>query len=74
MATTEITINLPMGLSEDEAKLLLAMKLFELQKITLGQAAKMAGFSKRAFMEILGNYQVPVFNYSPQELQEELGL
>ena len=45
-------------LSKDKTKLLLAIKLFDLQKITLGQAAKMAGFSKRAFMEILGNHHL----------------
>ncbi|MGH9762901.1 MAG: UPF0175 family protein [Blastocatellia bacterium] len=67
-------VALPPNLSEPEAKLLLAIKLYEVEKISLGQAAKLAGFSKRAFMEILGQYKVPVFNYSPEELRAELGL
>ncbi len=74
MNTTELKLNLPPGLSEDEAKLLLAIKLYEVSKISLGQAAQMAGFSKRAFMEILGRYKIPIFAYSPEELREELGL
>lgn len=74
MSAVEITIDLPPGLSEDEAKLFLAIKLYEVGKASLGQAARLSGFSKRAFMEILGRYHVPVFNYSPEELRQELGL
>ena len=58
-------------MSQEEAKLLFAVKLYEVGKVSLGQAAKLAGFSKRAFMEVLGRYQVPVFNYSAEELREE---
>lgn len=74
MNTVEMKVNLPPNLSEDEARILFAIKLFEVGKVTLGQAAKLAGFSKRAFIEILGRYKVPVYNYSPEELREELGL
>ena len=74
MSVAELTVTLPPSLSADEAKLLLAVKLYEHGKASLGQAAKLAGFSKRAFMEILGRYQVPVFDYSPAELRGELGL
>ena len=48
--------------------------MYEVGKISLGQAAKMAGFSKRAFLEILDSYKIPVFNYSADDLREELGL
>ncbi|MCT7994228.1 UPF0175 family protein [Laspinema olomoucense] len=74
MNVSELKVNLPPGLSEDEAKLLLAIKLYEVSKVSLGQAAQLAGYSKRSFMEILGKYQVPIFAYSPEELREELGL
>jgi predicted HTH domain antitoxin len=74
MNTVEMTVTLPSTLSEDEARLLLAIKLYEVGKVSLGQGAKMAGLSKRSFMEMLGRYQVPIFNYSPEELREELGL
>ncbi|MCT7977996.1 UPF0175 family protein [Laspinema olomoucense] len=74
MNVSELKVNSPPGLSEDEAKLLLAIKLYEVSKVSLGQAAQLAGYSKRSFMEILGKYQVPIFAYSPEELREELGL
>lgn len=74
MSTTDLRVDLPEGLSDDEAKVLLAIKLYEIDKATLGQAAQLAGYSKRAFMEVLGHHKIPVFNYSPEELRRELGL
>jgi len=71
---SELRVKLPPNLSEDEAKLLLAVKLYELGKVSLGQAARLAGFSKRTFMEMLGRYRVPIFNYAPEELRQETGL
>ena len=74
MSTGELRVTLPFSLSEDEARLLLAVKLYEVSKISLGQAAKLAGFSRRAFMDVLGRYHVPVFDYAPEELQDEIEL
>jgi predicted HTH domain antitoxin len=74
MSTGELRVTLPFGLSEDEARLLLAVKPYEVGKTSLGQAAKLAGFSKRAFMDVLGRYHVPVFDYAPEELQDEIEL
>ena len=71
MSTTLLEVDLPPNLSEEEVKLLLAVKLYEVGKASLGQAAKLAGFSKRAFIEVLGHHKVPVFNYSPEELRQE---
>ena len=66
MSTIELKVDLPANLSSDEAKLLLAIKLYEVGKASLGQAAKLAGYSKRAFIEVLGRYRVPIFNYDPK--------
>jgi predicted HTH domain antitoxin len=74
MRTGELRVILPFSLSEDEARLLLAIKLYEVGKVSLGQAAKLAGFSKRAFMEVLGRYHVPLFDYSPDESRQEVDL
>lgn len=74
MDTSELRIPLPFSLSEDEAKLLVAIKLYEVGKVSLGQAAKLAGFSKRAFMDVLGQHHIPIFNYSPEELRQEIDL
>ncbi|MGK7961587.1 hypothetical protein [Crocosphaera sp.] len=40
MNISELKIELPTGLSQEEAKLLFAIKLYEDHKITLGQAAR----------------------------------
>ena len=52
--------------------MLLATKLYEQGKLSLGQAAELAGYSKRTFMELLGRYNVPVFNYDAGELTNDL--
>lgn len=68
-----LTINIPdnLDLEDKEAKMLLASKLFEKGKITLGQAAELAGYSKRTFMELLKDYDVSIFNYSSDELEKD---
>ncbi len=72
--TVELTLDLPSNMTKDEAQTLLAVKLFETERVSLGQAARIAGYSKRAINEILGKNNVPVINYSPDDLREELGL
>ncbi len=71
---SELIIELPPEVQNEEAKLLLMIKLFETGKLSLGQAAKFAGYSKRAFMELLGKYGVPVFDYPDTELEGEINL
>ena len=65
-------VELPPEVTEEEARLLLAIKLYEVGRLSLGQAAKLAGYSKRTFIELLGRYGIPVVAYSPEELREEV--
>ena len=65
---------LPPELSVDEARLLLAVQLFEDDRVSLGRAAEIAGYSRRAFHEILGHRGVPVIDYPAADLDAELGL
>ncbi len=74
MSAIAVKIMLPLSISEDDVKLFLAIKLFEVGKVSLGQAAKLAGFSKRTFIDVLGQYHIPVCNYSVEELRQEVGL
>lgn len=67
-----INLELPITVSENEARVLFAVKLFEAGRVSLGQAARLAGFSKRSFMEVLGQHRVPVFNYDSEDLVEEV--
>lgn len=70
----KIVIHLPdtVDLTPKETVTLLAAQLYELGKLSLGQAAEMAGYSKRTFMELLGNYGVSIFNYPAEELENDL--
>ncbi|BAZ81556.1 MAG: UPF0175 family protein [Sphaerospermopsis kisseleviana] len=70
----ELRLELPANISIDEAQLLLTVKLFESGKLSLGQAAKLAGYSKSTYIELLGKMGVPVINYPPEELEQEMNL
>ncbi len=72
MNATAVKMQLPVSITEEDVRLLLALKLFEVGKVTLGQAARIANFSKRAFIDILGHYKIPVCNYDADELQQEI--
>ncbi len=72
MHSHQLKIELPASLAIDEVRVLLAVKLYVAERVSLGQAAKISGFSKRAFMEILGRHRIPVFRYSPEDLRQEL--
>lgn len=68
-----ISLNLPeINIREDEVKLLLAMKLFEDGLISIGKAAEIAGYSEKAFVEILIKRGVPPIKYSKLDLDKEL--
>ena len=69
---SQLTVALPGSVTEVEAKLCLAMKLFEVGRISCGQAAELAGYSKRTFLELLGKHGIAVFDYAPNELTDDL--
>ena len=69
-----IQVNLPDGLkiTEFELTMLLAAKLFESGLISSGQGAEMVGLSKQAFIELLVKYEVSVFQYDINEIEEDI--
>lgn len=56
---------------EEEARYLLALKLYELGKISSGKAAKMAGLSRVEFLMRLKKYKVSPFQMDLEEILEE---
>lgn len=70
----ELKIELPLNISMDEARLLLTVKLFETGKLSLGKATKLAGYSKRTFIELLSKMGVPVIDYAAEDLEREISL
>ena len=69
-----IQLHIPdtVDLNDREAKMLLASRLYEKGKLTPDQAAELVGLSKRAFMEILSDYDVSIFNYPLSELENDI--
>lgn len=72
MVNAAKTIQIPVSVDEQEARLYLALKLFELGKLSLGQAAKYSGNSIRSFIEILGRHGIPVLNQKTEELESDV--
>ena len=82
MATEELTIRYPAGLEravhltkaemEQHLRLMAALKMFELGKLSSGKAAELAGMSKAEFFEACSIYRVSLFNYADDEIETEL--
>ena len=72
MRTIELNIPDSVDLNDREAKMLLASRLYEKGKLTLGQAAELVGYSKRTFMELLKDYDVSIINYPISELDNDI--
>lgn len=72
MSVFQIQIPDSVEINDFELKMLIAAKLFEDGKLSSGQAAEIVGVSKRTFIELLGKYNVSVFGYSYEELEEDL--
>jgi predicted HTH domain antitoxin len=70
----EILYALNENISEftSQMRLFTALQLFEKHKLSLGKAATLAGISKEHFMVEMDKYGVPLINYDPEELDEEL--
>ncbi len=69
-----VTIQIPdnLEISEQDLKFRVTAQLYEERKISLGEGAMIAEVSKRFFIENLGKFGVSIFNYSPDELLEEI--
>ena len=59
-------------LDNQEVALLVATRLYEKGRLSLGQAADLVGLTKTRFAEILGNYDVSLFNYPASELSRDI--
>lgn len=56
---------------EQEAKMAMAVKLFELGKLTSGQAASMAGIPRADFLLACPKYGVPSVIWDDEEIESE---
>jgi len=56
-----------------DIRIFAAIKFFEIGKLSLGKAAELAEMSKLDFIELLSQQNISVYNYPPEELEEDLG-
>ena len=69
-----LQLHLPdfVNIDTQELTLILASRLYEQGKLSIGQAAELAGLPKRAFMELLSRANVSAFNYDADELERDM--
>jgi len=72
MKTFQIELPEELDWSEADLRLFVAVKLYEAGKLTAGRAAESIGMTKRAFLESLGRFGVSMFQYSGEELLDDL--
>jgi predicted HTH domain antitoxin len=69
---TEIKFKEPLDISEEDARLYLAMKLFEEQLVSLSKASEIADYKVSTFIELLSKKNIPVIDYPADKLREDI--
>ncbi|WP_295650693.1 UPF0175 family protein [uncultured Mucilaginibacter sp.] len=71
---TTITLQVPDDLEKDhdETVRLIAAKLYEAGKLSLGQAAEMCGMDKWDFPKVLAQFGVDYFQYSAEDVMADV--
>ena len=80
MATETIEVKIPkellIGMEKEklveDIKFFMAMRLYEMNILSLGKAAELAGKDKEEFMRVLSEHGIDVIRYSKEELEEEM--
>lgn len=72
MKTSTIKIPDTLDLNVDEVVTMVAARLYEQGRPSMGQAAKLAGLSRRTFAERLGRYDVSIFNYPASDISKDV--
>lgn len=68
-----ISVTLPeINISEEDLKLLLAIKLLDDGMVSLGKASEIAGYSEKAFVEVLLHKGIAPIKYQDLNLDKEL--
>ena len=65
-----LTLKIPDSVDEIDVKMQLAAHLFEKGILSSGQAADLAGISKRVFIENVGKYGVSIFGENVEDIDQ----
>ena len=57
-----------------EMRIVAAVKWYEMGEVSQGEAAEIAGLTRLEFINILSRYHVSPFQYTPEEIAEELAM
>ncbi|MFN8711997.1 MAG: UPF0175 family protein [Bacteroidota bacterium] len=70
----KLAVNIPdqLDLNDTDLAMIVSSHLYEVGKISLGQAAEVAGLSVSAFSELLSKNNISIFNYSSSELSNDV--
>ena len=72
MRTLQLSFPDNVNFDETDLKIILAGELYERERLSLGQAAELAGLSKRTFIEIMGKYGFSIFSDSTDDLLTDI--
>lgn len=72
MRTLQLNIPDSVERNDTELAMLIAAKLYENGTLSSGQAAELAGLTRRTFIEMLGKYGVSVFSTSTEDLESDI--
>ena len=72
MKTLTLSVPASLDLTNRELVMLVASRLYEQGQLSLGQAADLAGLTKRAFAELLNQYNVSIFNFPSTDLSSDV--
>jgi predicted HTH domain antitoxin len=72
MRTVQIKVPDSVDLKDYDFSMIIAAKLYEDGRLSLGQAAQIVGLTKRAFIEMLGKYGVSLFSSSVTDLHSDI--
>jgi predicted HTH domain antitoxin len=69
-----LTLEIPdsVDLDSRDVAMLVSTRLYQQGRLSLGQAAEVAGLSKRTFAELLGKYEVSIFNFPATDLSKDI--
>lgn len=72
MKTLTLSILYALDLDSQDVAMIVSARLYEQGKLSLGQAAEIAGLTKRAFAELLSSYGVSIFNSPAADLASDV--
>ena len=67
-----VSVEVPEALDEWDVRAASAVELYRVGKVTLKQAAEIAGIRVEDFMKLLSRRKVSILNWPLDELEEEL--